>query len=402
MIRLASTEDLPAIDALIEAAYSPYIARIGAKPGPMLEDYAQLVTRRQLQVLEDQGQVVGLLVLIVEAQTMLLDNIAVHPEAQGRGHGRQLIEHAEARARQLGLPRIRLYTNQAMAENLGLYQALGYRETHRAVDQGFQRVFMEKYIGGVDANGAILTLAPIALQPAYRPVLDDLCRTLENRCHTLLGGIYLYGSVARGDAREGESDLDVTLILNHCPNANDLQQLERVRGELQDRHPLVSKIDFDIGTRDQVLAEEHRNSWGYWLKHHCRCIWGEDLAQCFAPFKPSPAIARAVNADLQAAFERYVEGIADAGDADTLRRLQRAASRKALRAGNMLRSDKDPSWPLTLEDHADQLRIACPQLAAEVEFFLRHAYQPEASAEQFLEQFGAFNTAFFVRLNASG
>ncbi|MCP3750451.1 GNAT family N-acetyltransferase [Pseudomonas sp. SBB6] len=147
MIRLASTEDLPAIDALIEAAYSPYIVRIKAKPGPMLEDYAQLIARRQVQLLDVQGRVLGLLVLIVEEHALLLDNVAVHPEAQGRGYGRQLIEHAETQARQLGLPQIRLYTNQAMAENLGLYQALGYRETHRAVDQGFQRVFMEKTIG---------------------------------------------------------------------------------------------------------------------------------------------------------------------------------------------------------------------------------------------------------------
>ncbi|CAK9888782.1 MULTISPECIES: GNAT family N-acetyltransferase [Pseudomonas] len=402
MIRLASAEDLAAIDALIEAAYSPYIARIGARPGPMLEDYAPLIAARQVQLLDVQGQVLGLLVLIAEEHALLIDNVAVHPRAQGRGYGRQLIEHAHACARQLGLPRIRLYTNQAMAENLGLYQALGYRETHRAVDQGFQRVFMDKYVGGVDANGDILTLAPIALQPAYRPLLDDLCHTLERHCQALLGGIYLYGSVARGDAREGESDLDVTLILNRTPSAKDLQQLERLRTELEDRHPLVSKIDFDIGTRDQVLAAENRNSWGYWLKHHCRCIQGEDLVQYFAPFKPVSAIARAVNADLQAVLKRYGEGIVNAGDAHTLRQLQREASRKALRAGNMLRSDKDSSWPLTLEDHAEQLRITCPQLAAEAGFFLRHAYDPEASAELFIEHFDAFSSALFERLQAIG
>ncbi|WP_282362710.1 GNAT family N-acetyltransferase [Pseudomonas sp. PS01300] len=148
MIRPATAHDVAPVQALIEAAYALYIPRIGAKPGPMLEDYAALIAQGRVEVFEEQGRVLGVLVLIAQADGLLLDNVAVSPAAQGRGLGRQLMAHAEARARQLGLEVVRLYTNEAMSENLGLYERLGYRETHRAVQAGFRRVFMEKRLGG--------------------------------------------------------------------------------------------------------------------------------------------------------------------------------------------------------------------------------------------------------------
>lgn len=148
MIRPATAHDVAPVQALIEAAYALYIPRIGARPGPMLEDYAALIAQGRVEVFEKQGQVLGVLVLIAQADGLLLDNVAVSPAAQGRGLGRQLMAHAEARARQLGLEVVRLYTNEAMSENLGLYERLGYRETHRAVQAGFRRVFMEKRLGG--------------------------------------------------------------------------------------------------------------------------------------------------------------------------------------------------------------------------------------------------------------
>ncbi|ROQ53229.1 GNAT family N-acetyltransferase [Pseudomonas putida] len=147
MIRPATAHDVAPVQALIEAAYALYIPRIGAKPGPMLEDYAALIAQGRVEVFEEQGQVLGVLVLIAQADGLLLDNVAVSPAAQGRGLGRQLMAHAEARARQLGLEVVRLYTNEAMSENLGLYERLGYRETHRAEQAGFRRVFMEKRLG---------------------------------------------------------------------------------------------------------------------------------------------------------------------------------------------------------------------------------------------------------------
>ena len=86
----------------------------------------------------------GLLVLIPEADAMLLDNVAVHPSAQGRGLGRQMMMFAEQAARDAGYKAIRLYTNAMMTENIALYARVGYVETHRGVEKGLHRVYMTK------------------------------------------------------------------------------------------------------------------------------------------------------------------------------------------------------------------------------------------------------------------
>jgi ribosomal protein S18 acetylase RimI-like enzyme len=52
--------------------------------------------------------------------------------------------HAEAEARVLGLPELRLYTNELMTANVAWYPRLGYRETERRAERGFARVFFEK------------------------------------------------------------------------------------------------------------------------------------------------------------------------------------------------------------------------------------------------------------------
>ena len=53
-------------------------------------------------------------------------DVAVNPAHQGRGFGRRLLAHGEALAASLGYDEIRLYTNKSFAENVTLYQRLGY------------------------------------------------------------------------------------------------------------------------------------------------------------------------------------------------------------------------------------------------------------------------------------
>jgi N-acetylglutamate synthase-like GNAT family acetyltransferase len=145
-IRQGSDKDVPAIERIVRAAYQHYIPRIGKPPGPMTDDYPARVASGNVWVLVLDGEIVGLVVLVPEPDHMLLENVAVAPEKQRLGLGRQLIEFAEARARQCGYREIELYTNELMHENLAWYASLGYQQTSHRLDSGFKRVFMRKTI----------------------------------------------------------------------------------------------------------------------------------------------------------------------------------------------------------------------------------------------------------------
>lgn len=144
MMRPATADDVAAIEAIVDAAYSPYIERIGRKPGPMLEDYRQLVEAGGVHVLDNAGTVQGFVILLAGDGALLLDNLAVAPDAQGLGFGRLLMEFAERHAIDAGYATIQLYTHETMIENIALYTRRGYVETHRAVERGLRRVYMTK------------------------------------------------------------------------------------------------------------------------------------------------------------------------------------------------------------------------------------------------------------------
>ncbi len=66
--------------------------------------------------------------------------------------GTRLLGYVEERARRLGAPEVRLYTNEAMTENLTYYPRRGYTETHRAEQDGYRRVFFRKSLSTVDSS----------------------------------------------------------------------------------------------------------------------------------------------------------------------------------------------------------------------------------------------------------
>src|SRR5215831_10712099 len=147
LIRSADTADVPAVKQIVHDAYQHYIARMGKPPGPMLDDYAARVSEGVVWVIE-AGTIVGILVLVPKPDHLLLDNIAVSPAHQHLGFGRQLLEFADAEAVRQGYGEIRLYTHHTMTENQRLYAAIGYKETGRGTEAGYERVFMRKRLTG--------------------------------------------------------------------------------------------------------------------------------------------------------------------------------------------------------------------------------------------------------------
>ncbi|WP_193368137.1 GNAT family N-acetyltransferase [Pelagibius marinus] len=143
-IRPARPADAARIAAIADAAYRPYLARMNRTPAPMEEDYGARIAEGLTWVLEEDGEILGLLVLETHADHLLLDNIAVDPARHGRGVGRRLLDFTEDEARRRGYGVVQLYTNEVMVENIAMYRRLGYVETGRKQDRGYDRVFFRK------------------------------------------------------------------------------------------------------------------------------------------------------------------------------------------------------------------------------------------------------------------
>jgi ribosomal protein S18 acetylase RimI-like enzyme len=141
MIRPAVEADRAAVEAIVQAAYTPWIEVIGARPLPLRVDYAEIIAAGTMWVLDP---IDGLIVLVPEDGVLLIENVAVNPTAQGRGLGRRLLAFAEDQARALGLSKLRLYTNEKMVANIAFYERLGYGVTDRENINGRRVVHMYK------------------------------------------------------------------------------------------------------------------------------------------------------------------------------------------------------------------------------------------------------------------
>jgi ribosomal protein S18 acetylase RimI-like enzyme len=145
-LRRATAADLPTIKAVIGAAYARYLTRMDKPPGPMLRDYRPSVEAGTTWV--SGSPITAVLTLYPGDDHLLIENIAVHPSAQGHGLGRALMSFAEQEAARRGLTRLTLVTHEVMTENQAIYARLGYAEVERRSEDGYRRIYMEKHLPG--------------------------------------------------------------------------------------------------------------------------------------------------------------------------------------------------------------------------------------------------------------
>ncbi len=132
---------------------------------------------------------------------------------------------------------------------------------------------MQDQTRGLDREGFIQNLySPKNIAPEFQDVvnavIDSLLRGLPNQ----IDGIYLYGSVPRGTAIVGHSDLDVSIVLATPVGQREEEVFKRLSDTIPKAYPQVSKLDIDPGFLSEILQPNEEFHWQFWLKHCCCCI----------------------------------------------------------------------------------------------------------------------------------
>jgi GNAT superfamily N-acetyltransferase len=130
-LRRAGPTDAAAIRELSRIAYAKWVPLIGREPLPMTADYDRAVVAHMIDLLEADGALLALVETIAADSHLLIENLAVHPDQQGKGLGDHLLGHACELARGLGYDEVRLYTNAAFTSNIAFYAKRGFSECAR-------------------------------------------------------------------------------------------------------------------------------------------------------------------------------------------------------------------------------------------------------------------------------
>ncbi|CAD0183155.1 hypothetical protein RUESEDTHA_00018 [Ruegeria sp. THAF57] len=124
-LRKATLADVGKVTNCLVAAYAPALRDIPDLPdvtGGVADD----IRSHGGVVAEMNAEIVGYIVFGQVDDALMIFNLAVAPDAQGRGIAGRLLDQAESVARDRKISRLRLRTHRLMHLTVSMYQHLGW------------------------------------------------------------------------------------------------------------------------------------------------------------------------------------------------------------------------------------------------------------------------------------
>lgn len=218
------------------------------------------------------------------------------------------------------------------------------------------------------------------LQDFIQPIVDNIIKQLIAELPKL-HSLYLYGSAASGTAVLGKSDIDLSVIITEPLTDHQQARLEHIQQTLTAQYSAISKIDFDLGMLNEVLSTAEFYRWGFWLKHCCQCVYGDDLSLRFPLYQPSQQIAVLLNQGYPQLVANDLHKLQETTVALTLNQLKNQICKRLIRASHTIRPLEEQRWPYQLEDYLLLFSQWRPHQIKELTYFYDLLKQTDFSKE---------------------
>jgi hypothetical protein len=230
---------------------------------------------------------------------------------------------------------------------------------------------------GLSAAGYILREGSLSRIPAaFRPAVDEAGRWISHSFRHRLHCAYLYGSVPRGTAEPGRSDLDILLVVRSEPTDADRAEADRIEAALHARHPVIDGAGILLLSAQRILSRAERYDLGFFVACLCNPLSGEDLAPLLPWYRPTRELARETNGDLGLFLDRWRHS---AGSGQELDRLGRTVGRKTVRTGFTLVMPRWNGWTSDLGVSAEVFGRYYPERAGQMAEAVTLARLPSGS-----------------------
>ncbi|WP_162948080.1 nucleotidyltransferase domain-containing protein [Streptomyces europaeiscabiei] len=256
---------------------------------------------------------------------------------------------------------------------------------------------------GLDSRGYIEREGALGRVPeVFRPVVA----AARGRVLDVFGGrlhsAYLYGSIPRGTARPGRSDLDLLVALREEPTEADRTAARALDEAWDTAFPQIDGAGTLLVSRAQVLSDLERYDLGWFVACLCTPLLGEDLAQDLPRYRPGSLLARETNGDLALQLPRWRERVARATTDDARRVLVRGCSRRLVRTGFTLVMPRWNGWTSDLHEMAEAFGEYYPERAAQMRAAAVAGYEPGARADvlrAYLDDLGPWLADEYARVH---
>lgn len=244
----------------------------------------------------------------------------------------------------------------------------------------------------LDPEGYIRPEADLAnVQPEYQGLPGAAAGLLAQELGPRLHSAYLYGSVVRGNAVPGRSDVDLLAVLRAAPEEEDRRRAGRVERALVERFPVLFSAGVGLTHLQEVRSPAQRYGLQVFLRELAVCIWGEDLRPGLPRTKPSAAVAAGFHDDAHAVLARARQTLATSTDPEVIRRVCRMTSRRMVQLGFAVVMARQGRWATVLEEQAAAVGAAFPEWAEAARRAAEQGRRPVADAgvvRELLDSFG--------------
>ncbi|MGW6518520.1 nucleotidyltransferase domain-containing protein [Streptomyces sp. NPDC054962] len=257
---------------------------------------------------------------------------------------------------------------------------------------------------GLDSRGCIAREGSLARVPyAFRSVVVAARDRIPDLFGARLHSAYLYGSIPRGTAREGRSDLDLLVVLHEEPTDADRADGRALDETLDKEFPQIDGGGTLLVGHARVLSDLERYDLGWFLACLCTPLLGEDLATYLPRYRPDSLLARETNGDLALLLPRWRDRIASAGDSEELLRpLVRFMSRRLVRTAFTLVMPRWNGWTSDLHEMAEAFGAYYPQRAEQLRTAAVLGYEPigdRAVLSSYVDDLGPWLAEEYARVH---
>ncbi|MCF3106168.1 nucleotidyltransferase [Streptomyces roseoverticillatus] len=233
---------------------------------------------------------------------------------------------------------------------------------------------------GLEHDGTIAREGSLDRVPAAFAAVVDAARAriAGTFGRTRLHSAYVYGSIPRGTAVPGVSDLDLLLALHDEPTATDRADAASIEAALDRAFPEIDGVGIlPAGTRT-LLSDLERHDLGFFVACLCTPLLGTDLAGQLPRYRPTSLLARETNGDLALVLPRWRTRAADAVTDGERRTLGRGAARRLVRTGFTLVMPRWGGWTSDLGESAEIFGRSYPERAEQMRVAAATGRSPSA------------------------
>jgi hypothetical protein len=236
---------------------------------------------------------------------------------------------------------------------------------------------------GLDEDGYFKREGNLArISSAFAPVVAAAkAAILDAFSAEHLHSAYLYGSIPRGTAVPGVSDLDALLALRHEPTSADRETVATLESMLDSSFTQINGAGIGLASTAALRSDLERYDLGWFVACLCTPLIGEDLAAQLPRYRPTSLLARETNGDVGDLLPCWRAQLSQAQSDADLKAMSRRVGRRLVRTGFTLVMPRWGGWTSDLDESAAAFGRYYPERREQMELAAEAAKATTADRE---------------------